>query len=165
MRWCLSLAFLAFVLVPPVHGGGDKQTTLYERLGGEKGIAQIVDDLFAFVAEDPKIRKEHKDHFVKGDVAGLKRKLIDQLGEATGGPQKYKGKNMKDAHKGLKITNADFNALMEDVTKALVKNKVEPKDLRVLLKALQKMRPDVVEVPDKSSLRPAPALERVALGS
>jgi hemoglobin len=164
MRCVLSVAFLCVVLLP-ASPGGDKQNTMYERLGGEKGIAQIVDDLVANVLVNPKYSKEHKEHFMKGDVPALKRKLIDQIGEATGGPQKYKGKNMKDAHKGLKITNADFNALMEDVTKALVKNKVEPKDLRVLIKVLQKMRPDVVEVPDKSSLLPGPALERAPLGS
>lgn len=137
-----------------------KQTTLYQRLGEEKGIAKIVDDLVEIVIADPKYRKELKDHFIKGDVKALKRKLIDQLGEATGGPQKYKGKNMKDAHKGMKITNDDFNALMDDVTKALVKNKVEAKDLRVIIKMLQKMRPDVVEVPAKSSRLERPTLER-----
>ena len=45
-------------------------------------------------------------------MAGLKKKLIEQIGEATGGPQKYTGKNMKDAHKGLVITDEDFDALV-----------------------------------------------------
>src|SRR5262245_49212315 len=66
--------------------------SLYTRLGGEPGLTRLVDDLVANVVLSDKIKPEHKRHFVKGDVAGLKRKLIEQLGEATGGPQKYTGK-------------------------------------------------------------------------
>src|SRR4051812_38487735 len=62
---------------------------LYERLGKEAGITKIVDDLVAAVIENDKIRDVHKHHFKEGDVAALKRKLVTQIGEATGGPQKY----------------------------------------------------------------------------
>ncbi|MFN4257881.1 MAG: group I truncated hemoglobin [Gemmataceae bacterium] len=119
--------------------------TLYHRLGGEPGIAKIVDDFVAHVVDDPDIRDVHKKHFMEGDVAGLKRKLIDQIGEASGGPHKYTGKNMKDAHQGLAITNADFDALVNDVAKALDDNGILAQDKKTILDLLETMRADVVE--------------------
>src|SRR5262245_31910729 len=121
---------------------------LYERLGKEAAIVQVVDDFVANVVADPDIKEKHKKHFMEGDVPGLKKKLVDQIGEATGGPQKYAGKNMKDAHKGLEITNKDFDALVNDLVKALDKNKVAKEDKDELLKMLGPMRKDVVEKPE-----------------
>jgi hemoglobin len=119
--------------------------SLYTRLGGEPGITRIVDDLVANVVLSDKIRPEHKTHFVKGDVAGLKRKLIDQIGEATGGPQKYTGKSMKEAHAGLGITREDFNALVAALAKALDDNGVATADKDELLAKLAALKDDVVE--------------------
>jgi hemoglobin len=127
------------------------QTTkpsLYERIGKEQAIVQVVDDFVANVVADENIKERHKKHFMEGDVAGLKKKLVEQIGEATGGPQKYTGKNMKEAHKGLEITNKDFDALVADLVKALDKNKVAEEDKGELLKMLGTMRKDVVEKPD-----------------
>jgi hemoglobin len=120
--------------------------SLYERLGGEPAITQVVEDFVAIVIEDPKIKEEHREHFKRPSVKELKKKLVDQIGEATGGPQKYTGKNMKDAHKGMKISDADFDALAADVVKALDKNKVGEAEKKELLDILGKMRSDVVEV-------------------
>jgi hemoglobin len=123
-----------------------KKDKLYDRLGGTKGVAKIVDDLFKFVvAKDSKVREVHKKHFMEGDVDGLKKKLRDQIGEATGGPEKYKGKDMKAAHKGMGITNADFDALADCVRRALDANSVSAADRATILGVLNSMRKDVVE--------------------
>jgi hemoglobin len=124
-----------------------KRPSLYDRLGGENALVKVVDDFVANVVADPKIRPVHKEHFLKGDVPSLKKKLVDQIGEAAGGPQKYTGKNMKDAHKGMGITDADFDALVGDLRKALDENKVAPADRDELLDMLGKMRGDVIEKP------------------
>lgn len=121
------------------------KTKLYDRLGGAKGIAKVVDDLFDIVVKHPKIRPVHKKHFAEGDVAGLKKKLRDQIGAATGGPEKYTGKSMKEAHRGMGITNDDFDALADCVRQALDANKVRAADRDELLRMLASMRKDVVE--------------------
>ncbi len=128
------------------------ERTLYERLGGEAAIIKVVDDFVANVARDEKIKEKHRKHFMEGDVAGLKKKLVNQIGEATGGPQKYTGKNMKDAHAKMGITEADFDALVGDLRKALDDNKVAPADRDELLGMLGKMRGDVVEQKTTSCL-------------
>jgi hemoglobin len=122
-----------------------EKKSLYDRLGGEKGITKVVDDLVANVIADKTYKDKHKKHFQEGGVAGLKKKLVNQIGEATGGPQKYTGKTMKEAHKGLEITNADFDSLVGDLVKALKKNKVGDKEKKELLDMLGSMRKDVVE--------------------
>ncbi len=122
--------------------------SLYTRLGGHTAIEKVVDDFVDAVLADAKIRPEHKKHFKEGDIAALKRKLVDQVGEATGGPERYTGKNMKEAHRGLGITNADFDALVGDLVKALDKNKVPAKEQQELKALLAPMRADVVERPD-----------------
>src|SRR4051794_1538302 len=68
--------------------------TLYQRLGAEPGIKTIVDDFCAEMLSSSKIREVHKKHF-RADDGSLKKKLVDQFGEESGGPQKYTGKNMK----------------------------------------------------------------------
>lgn len=132
----------------PVSRAGlydEPKKTLYERMGGESVIVKVVDDLVLNVVADPKIKDKHKKHFIEGDVPGLKKKLIDQIGEATGGPQKYTGKNMKDAHHNLGITDDDFNALAGDLVSALDKNNVGEAEKKELMTMLGTMRKDVVE--------------------
>jgi hemoglobin len=119
--------------------------SLYDRMGGEVVIVKVVDDFVTNVAADPDIKDKHKKHFQEGDVAGLKKKLVDQIGQATGGPQKYTGKDMKTAHQGLGITDKDFDALVADLVKALDNNKVGQAEKDELLKMLGGMRGDVVE--------------------
>ena len=51
----------------------------------------------------------------------FKANLVDQICEAAGGPCKYKGKSMKEAHAGMGVKSADFNALVEDLSKSLDK--------------------------------------------
>ncbi len=72
--------------------------------------------------------------------------LVDQVCEATGGPCTYTGKSMRDAHKGMKLTEADFNALVEDLTRSLDKFKVGDKEKNELLTALGGMKSDIVGV-------------------
>jgi hemoglobin len=121
-----------------------KRESLYDRLGGDAGIKSLVDKFVANVAADDNIKPEHRHHFQKGNVAGLKEKLVDQIAQATGGPRLYKGKSMRDAHHGLKITDADFDALVSDLSKALDDDKVNPVAKKELLDLLGPLRREVV---------------------
>ena len=117
-----------------------KEKSLYDRLGGKDAIKAVVHDFVGNVVADKRINK----FFAKADGKKLEGLLVDQVCEATGGPCKYKGKNMADAHKGMKITEADFNALVEDLTKSLDKFKVPEKEKGELLGALGGMKGDIV---------------------
>jgi truncated hemoglobin YjbI len=62
------------------------ERTLYSRLGGEAGITKVVDDFVDAVVKNDKYPPKLKDHFKRPDVSVLKRKPVDQIGQATGGP-------------------------------------------------------------------------------
>jgi hemoglobin len=122
-----------------------KETSLYERLGKKEGIAKVVDDVFTTAAEDKKVNFFRGAQPKEGEVPALKKKLIDWIGEKTGGPEKYTGKSMKDVHKGLKITDAEFDALVGHIEAALKKNGVKADDVKTILGVVEKTRADVVE--------------------
>ena len=127
----------------PAAGGttpaGD-QKSLYDRLGGKDAIDAVVEDFVGNVAADTRINA----FFANADIPHLKQMLKDQICSATGGPCKYAGKDMKTAHAGMGIKEADFNALVEDLKKSLDKFKVGDKEQSDLLGALGGMKGDIV---------------------
>jgi hemoglobin len=122
-----------------------KPKSLYSRLGGKKAITAVVDQFVTNCATDTRINKFFADTAKdKQRLAKFKSNLVDQICQASGGPCKYKGKDMKTAHKGMGITDADFNALVEDLVKALDKFKVGATEKNELLGALGPMKGDIV---------------------
>ena len=122
---------------PTPQKGSD---ALYRALGGEAGITRVVDAALAEIHGDLRINI----FFEKTDMADLRRLVIEQLCAATGGPCTYSGRSMEEAHSGLNLTDADFDAFVEDLVRAMNKEKV-PEDLqKQLLGVLGPMRPQVV---------------------
>ena len=113
---------------------------LYERLGGQDAITAVVDDFVANIAADGMINAR----FANTDIPHLKQMLVEQICSATGGPCKYSGKSMVEAHTGMKITDAEFGALVADLKKTLDKFKVPAREQGELLGALGAMKPDIV---------------------
>jgi hemoglobin len=125
---------------PPPEKKMPADKSLYDRLGGKDAIKAVVDEFIANVAADTKINKR----FARTDIKKFKSNLVDQVCQATGGPCKYTGKSMHDAHKGMKITEDEFNALVGDLVKALDKVKVGDQEKKELLGALGGMKSDIV---------------------
>ena len=114
---------------------------LHDGLGGKDAITAVVKEFVENqVAKDARINA----FFANADVPGFEVKLVDQICQATGGPCEYKGKDMKTAHAGMGIKDADFNALVDDLVKALDKYKVGEKEKAELLGALGGMKGDIV---------------------
>jgi hemoglobin len=123
---------------PPVSAqGGDR---LFRALGGEAGITRVVDAALAEIHGDLRINI----FFEKTDMADLRRLLIEQICAASGGPCTYSGRSMEEAHSGLNLSDADFDAFVDDLVRAMNSQKV-PADLqKQLLGVLGPMRPQVV---------------------
>ena len=119
--------------------------SLYERLGGEKAITAVVDDFTGRAASDPKVNFLRDGKYAKMDVGKFKKHLVDMVASATGGPQKYTGRDMKTVHKGMKITNEEFDALAADLIATLDKFKVPEKEKGELLAIVGSTRGDIVE--------------------
>lgn len=143
MRQWLGLAVVTAALTAGCAGMRDEmmmKKSLYERLGGTPAITAVVDDFVANVAADSRIN----GRFAGTNIPRLKTLLVDQVCEATGGPCKYQGRDMKSAHAGMGITNAEFNALVEDLVKSLDTFRVPPEEKGELLNALDSLRPQIV---------------------
>jgi hemoglobin len=129
-------------------GSAKKEKSLYDRLGKKKAITAVVDQFVANLAADNRINS-----FFAATASDPKRlsafkaKLVDQICQATGGPCKYTGKNMKAAHMGMGVSSADFTALVEDLVKARDKFSVGETEKNELLRALGGMKSDIVEKP------------------
>lgn len=122
-----------------------KPKTLYTRLGGKKAITAVVDEFVNNCATDTRINKFFADTAKSPKrLKKFKTNLVNQICQASGGPCKYTGKDMKTAHKGMGITDDDFNALVEDLVKALDKFHVGETEKNELLGALGPMKGDIV---------------------
>jgi len=115
--------------------------SLYERLGGKGAITAVVDDFVARVAADERIN----GFFADANIPRLKMQLGAQICQASGGPCKYTGRDMKTAHSGMGVTDAAFDALVGDLVAALDKFKVGEQEKKELLSVLGPMKKDIVE--------------------
>jgi hemoglobin len=145
------VALALFLAVAPVSAQPSAATApvistdgkLFAAFGGREGLARIVDDLFVNVDADPRINT----FFEPTKRQETKARLVEQFCVVLGGGCTYSGKDMKAAHKNLGIQKADFNALVENLQKAMDKNGVPFSAQNKLLAALAPQHRDVVEKP------------------
>jgi len=117
--------------------------SLYDRLGGKPAITAVVDAFVGNVANDSRIN----GRFATTDIPQLKRHLVDQVCSASGGPCIYSGRDMKTTHAGMRISTAEFTALMQDLVAALNTFSVPDREQKELLGLLGPMQSDIVEIP------------------
>jgi len=129
------------------------EPTLYERFRvidgvgtprqGRDAIGVVVESFVANMVADSRVNARFKD--MQPAARGkLTSNLADQICEATGGPCSYYGKDMKATHAGMKITEPEWNATVENLVKALDKHKVAEREKKDLLGALGPMKADIV---------------------
>jgi hemoglobin len=114
--------------------------TLYQQLGAQQGVANIVNSLMEIMLADPRI----KDSFKDTEMKRFRRTLTEQFCVVSDGPCTYSGDPMKEVHQGLVITTADFNALVEDLQTAMDRNNVPSRVQNKLLAKLAPMQRDIV---------------------
>ena len=114
--------------------------SVFQGLGGKAGIDKIVADFIPIILADQRIGR----FFEKMDKKEFAASLSDQFCELTGGPCKYKGKDMSDAHEGMGITNAHFNALAEDLQIAMENNHISSSIANKLVAKLAPMQRPIV---------------------
>lgn len=121
-------------------GAAAADKSLYERLGGKDALIAVVNELWAIVAADQRINNRFTH--TKPEVFG--GQLVDFLCQASGGPCQYKGLDMKRAHTGMKLSEAEFVALAEDTVAVLDKFKVPAGDKNEVMGLLGSLKGDVI---------------------
>ena len=149
LGFVVILGLLVSVSSAGLFGQGTmKEKSLYDRLGGNQAIAAVVDEFVARVAADARINSFFSKTASDPErLKTFKNHLVNQICEASGGPCKHTGKDMKSAHMGMGVSGADFNALVEDLVMALDKFEVGKTEKDQLLGALGPMKGDIVEKP------------------
>ena len=120
----------------PCHAG-----TLFDDLGGEAKLQASVDELVTIMLDDNRINFV----FADTDLAKFKGLLYAQLCQLSGGPCAYHGRDMFTAHKKLKINNAQFNALTEDLYRAMDRAGVRYRAQNRLIALLAPMHREIVK--------------------
>lgn len=148
-----TLSVLAAALV--MTGGGralstaqaeDKQRSLYDRLGGVYSIATVVDDFIERLLVNDTLNANPAINEARARVpkAGLKFHVTALVCEATGGPCKYIGRAMKEAHQHLNITPAQWDAMVADFKTTLDKFKVPQTEQQELITIVGSTKKDIV---------------------
>ncbi len=135
---------------------------LFDRLGGDAGLSNIVTDFMPRALQDPRVNWPRKGVKRGGFIfrrhgsesiawnpssenqATLKKHLVQFLALATGGPAQYDGKEMKSTHEGLRITNPEFDAAIGDLKASLDKLQIPNKEQKELLAIVESTRPQIV---------------------
>ena len=136
-RLGLSMALLAGVALA---GCATQEPTLYQRLGGTPGVSAVVDDFVDNVRADPRINRR----FQGVDINHTKQMLTELFCHDTGGPCAYTGRSMKEVHRGMAITHAEFNTMVGDMNKTLDKFKLPPRERKEVIDLLGSLRGDIV---------------------
>jgi hemoglobin len=80
-------------------------TSIYHAIGGRAALVAAVDDFYVRLLADPELAP-----FFPGGVGPRHRAyVVTVLGEALGGPERYRGPDLARSHGGLGITDAQFD--------------------------------------------------------
>jgi hemoglobin len=139
---------------------GDAKKPLFERLGGDKGVAAIVDDFVKRMLADPRVNFERKGitrggwsvsrgksvewQATDANVGQLKKHIVQFIALSTGGPAFYDGKEMKGSHAELHITNAEFDAAVGDLKAAMDNLALGTEEQKELLSIIESTRTQIV---------------------
>ena len=116
------------------------EAIFFRELGSKAGIDAIVAEFVTIILEDKRINAT----FEGVDLDRLRAKLAEQFCVVSGGPCVYTGKSMAESHEDLKINNAQFNALVENLQLALERRGVPSRVQNRLLARLAPAQREIV---------------------
>lgn len=150
----LVLAVAGFFGIAPTTGPARADTamsgpmtvapdSLYKKLGGYDALAAVTDDFIGRLATDQRLTK----FFVGVSDAHrgiIRQRVLDLLCAKTGGPCIYTGQDMKTVHAGLGISEADWQASVDDFGMTAKKFNIPADLLSQIVALLNSVKPDIV---------------------
>ena len=130
----------------PAAAAGPTKPSLFDRLGGTPAITAVSDEFLKVLTSDVRIVSNPKVAQRAGaiDLGSLRQHVIDFISMAAGGAVVYHGRDMRSAHAGLEITDAEWDAGVDDLVKVLDQFKVPAAEKGELLAAVASIKADVV---------------------
>ena len=118
----------------------DEEASLYDRIGGTEGITEVIDTFVGFAAADDMIN----GRFTDVDIPNFKRLMVEQVCEATGGPCTYSGRSMLEAHRGMGVTETEFEIVAGHFSHAMKEVGVGDEEHDIIMGVLAGMHDDIV---------------------
>ncbi|KGE02661.1 group I truncated hemoglobin [Pseudohaliea rubra] len=137
----LPLLLAAVLLAACAGSGAEREGTLYGRLGGAAGIEAIVDRFLYHLADN----ERSLPLFRNTDIERFREKFIEHLCELSDGPCAYSGDSMAATHRGMDITRAQFNSIVETLQQALADTDTPVGARNALLERLAALYREVAE--------------------
>ncbi len=121
--------------------------SLFTRLGGSSGIAALVGDIVAMHMENPVIRARFRPYLETPDkLAVTKKHLCAFLEAGSGGPTQYSGRGMRDAHRGMNVSEVEYMAALDDILAALRKHAIDEQTQNDVLAIAYSLKGDILHV-------------------
>ncbi len=139
----LGFAVLACLASAPAMSQPAGSGSLYQALGSQPGVHALSEAFAAQLTADARVSEGFKETNMKR----FKQKLEEQICQVSGGPCSYTGDPMYEVHKGLKVTAAGFNAVVEDLQKAMEVLSIPFATQNALLALLAPMHREIVAKP------------------
>ncbi|MBI3230210.1 MAG: group 1 truncated hemoglobin [Burkholderiales bacterium] len=137
-KLCQILGFATLVLSTNTYA--QESETTFTQFGGKEGIEKVIAAFIPIIQADRRIAANFKDT----DMDLLARQLTTQICQVTGGPCERHGDDMQTVHRGMKITELQFNALAEDLQIAMEQLGIANSAQNKLIAKLVPMRRDIV---------------------
>jgi len=107
--------------------------TLFERVGGEQMIAEVVDDFYDRVLADPEL----KPFFRNSSIDKLRSMQREFFGAALDGPVTYTGKPLSHVHHGRGITKHHFTLFVNHLLDTLRDRGINDQDVTDIISRIR----------------------------
>jgi hemoglobin len=123
-------------------------SSLWDRLGGEATLRKVVDEFVTLATRDPKVNYTRNGRFPLDEqaLASAKRTALEIISIGAGGPYLYSGRTIREIHEGMKITDAEFDAIAADFKTALDRSGADPADIDAAVEQVYHTRSEIVEL-------------------
>lgn len=118
--------------------------SLFDKLGGHESIVAFVEAIFSRVTPDPLIGRYWRYRGADG-IKKEKELAVEFFTKITGGNSDYSGRDMKTAHKGMKITEKDWRTFCSHVVEVVKQFGLPPEIQEEVEKLISLYENDIVE--------------------
>ena len=137
-----AFAALALLVLLSSCARPEPSGTLYQALGAEQGMEQIVDAFILEIANDPVLIQRFRD----SNVDRFRQLITEHFCAVADGPCEYRGDSMVRIHAGMDITSAEFNAIVESLMAAMEEAGTPIAAQNRLLARLARLRPEIIRL-------------------
>jgi len=116
--------------------------TLYERLGGAEGLRRIASDLVDAHAANPLIGQR----FAAVDKELSKQHAFEFFCMGSGGSELYTGRDVREVHTGMNISEQEFVAAVDDLMAVLQRNGVGEREQQEVLYIFFSLKGNVLRI-------------------